>query len=88
MRTRALLLSLLLTIVAFISTAGWAGNVPRKTRPANKITDAAGRTHVRPTTSRITDAQRKAAAQRRKAIRAKNGRRTNPVRPTTPGQVR
>lgn len=44
---------------------------PRK--PAAMITDAAGRVHVRPA-SKITDAQRKAAAKHRKAVRDKAGK--------------
>ncbi len=40
--------------------------------PKKTITDAAGRKHNRPV-GRISDAQRKAAARNRKALRAKHG---------------
>lgn len=77
MKTKALLLSLLLTIVVLLSAAGWAGNGPKKSHPAKQITDAAGRTHVRPT-PRISEAQRKAAAQNRKMLRAKAAQTKSP----------
>ncbi len=71
-----LLVSLLLTIVITVTATGWAGNNPKK-HPAKQMTDAAGRTHVRPA-PRISDAQRKAAAQRRKALRAKGAQTAAP----------
>lgn len=76
MTRKALLLGLLMTMILFVTT-GWAGNGHKKPRPANSITDASGRTHVRPM-GRISDAQRKAAAKRRKALRDKATRRNVP----------
>lgn len=73
-----LLVSLLLTIAVSVTATGWAaGNSPKKKHPAKQMTDAAGRTHVRPA-PRISDAQRKAAAQRRKVLRAKGAQTTAP----------
>jgi len=69
-KLRALTSRLLLTIlVVFASITVWAGNGHNKKpphHPAKQMTDAAGRVHVRPT-PQITVAQRKAAAQQRKA---------------------
>lgn len=67
------LLLLMLAILCFVNTVVWAGNGPRKKQPPKQMTDAAGRVHVR-SMNRITDAQRKAAAQRRKANREKAAR--------------
>lgn len=64
------------------STRATNGSVAR---PAQQMKDAAGRQHVRPTNSRITEAQRKAAAKRRQmnvAQAAQQQRhRRNPLSP-------
>ncbi len=58
---------------------------PQEGRPAT-ITDAAGRMHVRPTRQRITETQRRAAAQRRKELRDKAMPRNVPTRSITKGK--
>jgi hypothetical protein len=59
---------LLATFLLFLVPSGSARTKTRK--PPATITDAAGRVHVRPA-AKITDAQRKAAAKHRKAVRDK-----------------
>jgi hypothetical protein len=66
-------LLLLLIVGCFLTTFVPAANGPKKTRPPRKMIDAAGRVHVR-SMNRITEAQRKAAAHRRKANREKGAR--------------
>jgi hypothetical protein len=63
--TKILCLVLMLTTLLAGSEFGFAA---RKPIPNNKTTDAAGRTHVRPA-GRVSDAQRRAAARQRKAVR-------------------
>jgi hypothetical protein len=72
MKARSLVLPLLLTLfIILMSTTSWGeGNRPIKPPPRNQVVDAANRIHVRPK-PRVSDAQRKAAAQRRNAVRAK-----------------
>ncbi len=74
-RTLGIIVRLLLVITALCWGVGQA-SAQKKAQPKTKITDAAGRTHVRPT-PRISDAQRKAAAQHRKAVRAKSAYMVN-----------
>ena len=68
-----------LGLLATSLLAPTAGYAQKRSAPARKttMTDGAGRTHTRPF-GRISDAQRKAAAQNRKALRSKhmpNGRK-------------
>jgi hypothetical protein len=66
-RTVACILRLVL-IVSTLLAATESGFAAKKPIPNKTTTDAAGRTHVRPA-GRISEAQRKAAAQHRKAVR-------------------
>lgn len=66
-RTIARLLSLVLMLTALLAGSEF-GFAARKPIPNSKTTDAAGRTHVRPS-GRISDAQKRAAAKRRNAVR-------------------
>jgi hypothetical protein len=63
--SRILCLVLMLTTLLAGSEIGFAA---RKPTPNKTKTDAAGRTHVRPQ-GRISDAQRRAAAKKRQAVR-------------------
>ena len=66
-RTIARLLSLVLMLTALLAGSEF-GFAARKSIPSSKTTDAAGRTHVRPS-GRISEAQKRAAARRRNAVR-------------------
>ena len=66
-RTFARFLGLVLMVSALL-TGSEFGFAARKLIPNKTTTDAAGRTHVRPA-GRISDAQRRAAARQRKAVR-------------------
>lgn len=58
----------------------------RQTSPETTITDAAGRTHTVMPMRRITQEQRKAAAERRKGLAAHTGHKKQNT-PTAPGEV-
>lgn len=70
---RLLGLGLLATLL-LATEAGFAQKSSAAARRTTRttMTDAAGRTHTR-SAGRISDAQRKSAAQHRKALRAKHG---------------
>ena len=63
----ARLLGLVLLITTLLAGSEF-GFAARKPIPTRKTTDAAGRSHVRPA-GRISDAQRRAAASRRRVAR-------------------
>lgn len=76
MNTRAFARILALVLMVSTLLAGSEfGFAARKPIPNKTTTDAAGRTHVRPN-GRITDAQRRAAAKLRGAVR-ENWNRSN-----------
>jgi hypothetical protein len=66
-RSVARLFCLVLMLVTLLA-GGEIGFAARKPTPNKTKTDAAGRTHVRPA-GRISDAQRRAAAKKRQAVR-------------------
>jgi len=66
-RTFARFLALVLMASALLAGSE-LGFAARKSIPNKSKTDAAGRMHVRPA-GRISDAQRRAAARQRKAVR-------------------
>ena len=69
--TLLVITSILLGAVLWLAPLAYSQAQNRPTgshHPAMSTTDAAGRTHVRPR-GRISDAQRRAAAQHRKQIR-------------------
>lgn len=73
---KSLVLILLTLVTTMFGTTLWAanGHGSKKKNPPKQMTDAAGRTHVRPS-GKITDAQKKAAARQRKArVRARSMR--------------
>jgi hypothetical protein len=73
-------LQFILALVVLLGTAVQGSaqkKSPEKPQPPKlSVTDAAGRVHVRPMRQRITVAQRRAAAQHRKALHAKTGQNT------------
>lgn len=76
-------LQFILALVVLLGTAVPASaqkKSPEKPQgPRLTVTDAAGRAHVRPMRQRITVAQRKAAAQHRKTLRAKTAPTNTPT---------
>ena len=66
----------LLLIIATLLAGSQFGFAARKPIPSRKTTDAAGRTHVRPA-GKISDAQRRAAARQRKAVRERSMQSVN-----------
>ena len=70
-KTFVRLLGLGLLATSLLATeAGFAQKSPTSAKKTT-VTDAAGRTHTRPS-GHITDAQRKAAAKHRKALHSKH----------------
>jgi hypothetical protein len=67
---RLLGLGLLATLL-LATEAGFAQKSSASSARKTTVTDAAGRTHTRPS-GHISDAQRKAAAKHRKALRSKH----------------
>jgi hypothetical protein len=82
-------LEFILALVVLLGTAVLASaqkKSPEKPQaPKLTVTDAAGRVHVRPMRQRISVAQRRAAAQHRKALHAKTA---PPNTPTTVKRTR
>jgi len=66
----------LLLMIATLLAGSQFGFAARKPIPSRKTTDAAGRTHVRPA-GKISDAQRRAAARQRKAVRERSMQSVN-----------
>jgi hypothetical protein len=63
-------------MIATLLAGSQFGFAARKPIPSRKTTDAAGRTHVRPA-GKISDAQRRAAARQRKAVRERSMQSVN-----------
>jgi hypothetical protein len=66
----------LVLMIATLLAGSQFGFAARKPIPSRKTTDAAGRTHVRPA-GKISDAQRRAAARQRKAVRERSMQSVN-----------
>ena len=66
----------LVLMIATLLAGSQFGFAARKHIPSRKTTDAAGRTHVRPA-GKISDAQRRAAARQRKAVRERSMQSVN-----------